>query len=60
MIFKRKETVRKWSGTSHRMNSHGLVKEINERESGGESHDQDYAPPVAKKCQEIVVSYCGA
>ena len=28
-----------------------LVTEINERESDDESHDQDYAPPVAKNCR---------
>jgi len=38
------------SGTSHRVNSI-LVTERNERESGDESDDQDYAPPVAKKCR---------
>ena len=38
------------SGTSHRVNSI-LVTERNERESGDESDDPDYAPPVAKKCR---------
>lgn len=40
------------SGTSHRVNSI-LVTERNEREreSVDESDDQDYAPPVAKKCR---------
>jgi len=38
MIFKRKETVRKWSGTSHRVNSYGLITEINERERAATSH----------------------
>lgn len=38
------------SGTSHRVNSI-LVTERNARESGDESDDQEYAPPVAKKCR---------
>ena len=38
------------SGISHRVNSI-LVTERNARESGDESDDQEYAPPVAKKCR---------
>ena len=38
------------SGTSHRVNSI-LVTETNETESRDESDDQDFAPPVAKKCR---------
>ena len=38
------------SGTSHRVNSI-LVTEQKERESGHGSDDQEYAPPVAKKCR---------
>ena len=38
------------SGASHRVNSI-LVTERNERESGEESNDQDYAPPLEKKCR---------
>ena len=38
------------SGTSHRLNSI-LVTEQKERESGHGSDDQEYAPPVAKKCR---------
>ena len=38
------------SGTSHRVNSI-LVTEQKERESGHGSDDNEYAPPVAKKCR---------
>ena len=38
------------SGTSRPVNSI-LVTERNERESGDESDEYDYAPPVAKKCR---------
>ena len=38
------------SGTSHRVNSI-LVTERNEKESEDESDDQDYVPPVTKKCR---------
>ena len=38
------------SGTSHRVNSI-LVTELKEGERGHESHDQEYVPPVAKKCR---------
>ena len=38
------------SGTSHRVNSI-LVTERNETECRDESDDQDFAPPVAKKCR---------
>ena len=38
------------SGMSHRVNCI-LVTETSEGESGDESDDQDYAPPVAKKCR---------
>ena len=31
-----------------------LVTERNEKESGDESDDQDYAPPVAKKCRRFL------
>ena len=41
------------------MNSHGLVTEINERESCDESHDQDYAPPVEKKCRRSLSATVG-
>ena len=38
------------SRTSHRVNSI-LITEQKERESGHGSDDQEYAPPVAKKCR---------
>ena len=38
------------SGTSHRVNSI-LVTELKEEERGHESDDQEYVPPVAKKCR---------
>ena len=38
------------SGTSHRVNAI-LVPEQKERESGHGSDDQEYEPPVAKKCR---------
>ena len=38
------------SGTSHRVNSI-LVTEKSARQSDDESDDQDYEPPVAKKCR---------
>lgn len=37
-------------GTSHFVNSI-LITEQKERESGHGSDDQEYAPPVAKKCR---------
>ena len=49
------ECTLRGSGMSHSVNSI-LVMERNERESGDESVDQDYAPLVAKKWRKSLVA----